>query len=465
MNLDNPELQDLLSNEPVCLSTLFSSPNFWIWCQGGTPALLDFLFRPDTGARIISGVFETPGPLTNAFTHLLTSEYPRIQTRLLNCEPLPRHLHAFMRDSNPNAHRPKLAGTFSQIVRTVLRLSDGRFLTKLPNLVDFLQRNLHLIAYRDLLTHLLVDWPAAAPFSAEFASNLLQTAHTPDLIRNSLALIRSVITQKPAQLPPLKSARILQLLLNLAASPDADKFTSLKSLELVRDIFRRPLRPELRSVLSSFDDSFQLEIVDVRTAVLFELFPIRVSKHADDFVNHRLSTLQSQSFLNAVRSLSLIEFADFVESSDFQTKVIAAFGTSRTDGVFTELARYTFAVLRRTDLFSRSDCQAFEELHLGTARPPPRVYRPVAQRDFPPIQIRHSHCPEQWFIARKKFRSATPPAIPLPANRVGNNSIPEPPARVSPRLSPLHVMRKKRARHVGGVMDQEAQGERRPTVE
>jgi hypothetical protein len=399
------ELDDLLHSPSVSLSSVFASRHFWIGCQAGNPALLDYLFSPAIIDQIFGGIFDHRSAMSSAFARLLTAEHQVIQTRVAGSKPVAVQLQAFFRSDNPHVHQPKIAGIFATIVTQILHLASGAIEADLPGLPDFLVHNLTTIAYRRLLTTLLISHPRIISLSTPLFESLLAGATDQNRLCHTLLLIRAVVAERPISTAFLASTSLITSLLNFASTADCTLFNSLNALEIVRISVDANTASDVSELVSSFENRFAsiIQTTDCRLPVLLTLFPSRLFLHIDDFVLNKVSTFYGKAFVATVWSLKIDFLCGFIESSGILSKIIDAFGHSKTNGHLLQLGYCLHTRSHECELLTAEPWRSFLTSSLL-----PRFQQMTPGARRPTVRASRS------FGEEIKLMLATKPAFPPP---------------------------------------------------
>jgi hypothetical protein len=354
-------LDALLRNPPVVLSSVFACPHFWVACQTGHQALLDYLFTDETVEQIFDGIFVSQTKLSLAFAHLLTLEQYAVQSRLVASKKIVTKLHLFLQPHNPNVHRPKLAGLYASILTPLLLATGGAFGENLPGIGDFLIHNLTTLAYRNLSATIILNYPTLIPISADLFQILVAEATDQNRLWHTLPLIRVILTERPAAIAAVQSSSIVGSLLRLASDANCTVLNSVNALEIVRKVMESAILPEISEMTASYEHSFDsiVDPRDCRLPVLVALYPVRVSLHLDPFLHNQMSTFYGEAFVSAIRSLPTESFCGLIESSQILIGISNLFAKSRIHGHLTQLAHLLISRAMECKLLITDPWQTF----------------------------------------------------------------------------------------------------------
>jgi hypothetical protein len=414
-------LRQLIRDPVPSLASVVACSHFLTESRAGNPDLLTFLFSSETLTLILDTLFEDPScpqRTYNSLVDFLTSESPPIQLSLLQSDVLAEYLEHFMSESHPNHRNLKMCGVAARIVFTLFKTSSGCYSSRLPGLLDFLLRNLAILAYRNLLADLIVLYPTLFPLTLDCLIRLLSDESA---IFYVLSILKAILKKERALFPTGLSA-VIRRLFEIAALPDRPPFVSLQALELIGKLRGEP---EVDAILSEFASAFGLVIntKDCRLAVLLSLFPNRLLLHFDHFLAHETPTAYNAAAVAAVRSITNTEFITLVERPGFVAAISQSFKRSVVNG---HICSFILALNDRRDLSNSLLTAAWSEFmavevfpHLERAA---RSYGGpfVDHRRVSPLESEHSTQEESSSSGSASDEDS--PALRSPAGRRRNSA-------------------------------------------
>ncbi|OHT11814.1 hypothetical protein TRFO_18600 [Tritrichomonas foetus] len=345
MSSISPEFNQLLEDPNTKLEQVLENSNLPNASRCGSPQLLKFI----NNEEILNGLFnwclstqfvdqqqqnQPPGSIENGrivqgALSILTSINNSFQNFFASNPVYLNRLKEYMDDTDNDQ---RFAGHFYQILKNMVKSTNGNYLTNLPNLATFLIKNLTHFCYRDLLIFLL-----SSDFSSKFAIDkeiICSIAKASNSYCNSTVLFQA-LTENKELFKYFQDNDAIELLLKAGV----ETTNPLVATEIFRTVQLIEQKHKHEDLIKKYAELYHFRD-DCALSAAVKAFKKLTPEIVLKIFAEPSNSLLNDAIFEVFRVLSKEEKTELVVQTDLYTKLMENFNKVKSNGHLTKLAEY-----------------------------------------------------------------------------------------------------------------------------
>ena len=159
--------------------------------------------------------------------------------------------------NSENILDPGIAGNFQRIIDSVVRQTQGEYLSRIPSMHKFLIQNINIFGYRELFITLSTDFMRSFGVNTEMIKELASYANSPSGFNVSSAM-RQMLKLKRELIPMFDDVDVIETLLKTAIMP-SHPLISFELFQVIDKVLESSKVEAVQNIVNKYSDLFKFE--------------------------------------------------------------------------------------------------------------------------------------------------------------------------------------------------------------
>ena len=335
-------LTQLIDNPETTIEKVLDDPALNAGIRNGLSSLMEFLIRPENMNRMLEIALEAYAPDTQIpqkTTRMAVSVLSTGTSTLMNMM-IKKSMEFMERVKNfPSSSfktNPKCCGHFFRIVESLVRFTAGQFLQEMPQLRDFLVKEMCCIGLRELFCVLCSDYSQNFDVNPQMFIDLTKNANNKETGWYMLTSLREILKVKEVLVDDMRTKETIENLLTIGKNDELGPLIQIEAFSLIsriidvscNDIEERDMIEDLVKKASTTYDFTKERPINVVAAAL-NLFRTNDPAILMKILTNDVMTSYKDGIIKSFNAMNKGELESFIAANNLLAKIIESFNANK----------------------------------------------------------------------------------------------------------------------------------------